>query len=64
MTNSYSFNEKGAEDWRTWRPKNDYEFYMYQISKLYVAGIISTEECNEKMEKLKVKYNINNTITQ
>lgn len=58
MLNSYSFNGKGAEDWRTWRPKNDYEFYMIQISKLYLMGILSTEECNEKMEKLKEKYNI------
>lgn len=58
MTNSYSFNEKGTEDWRTWRPKNDYEFYMVQISKLYLMGILSTKECNEKMKKLKEKYNI------
>ena len=47
------------DDWKTWKPKNDYEFYMFQISKLYIAGIISTKECNRRIEKLKTIYNIN-----
>lgn len=62
MVNSSSFNEKSIEDWKIWRPKNDYEFYMFQISKLYIAGIISTEECNRRIEKLKTKYNTNNKL--
>ena len=47
------------ESWKTWRPKNEYEFYTFEICKLYIAGIISTKECNRRIEKLKTIYNIN-----
>ena len=50
------------EDRKTWRPKTDYEFYMFQICKLYIAGIISTEECNRRMEKLRTIYKKGNDI--
>lgn len=38
---------------KSWKPKNEYEFCVFEINKLYISGIISTEECNKKLEKAK-----------
>ena len=46
------------ESWRTWYPQNEYEFYTFEICKLYIAGIISTEECNRRLEQAKDIFDI------
>ena len=44
------------ENWKTWQPKNEYEFYIFEICKLYISGIFSTEEYNKKLEKAKERF--------
>ena len=50
--------QNNIENWKTWQPKNEYEFYVFEITKLYISGVISTEECNKKLEKAKEIFEV------
>ena len=46
------------DNWKTWQPKNEYEFYVFEITKLYISSVISIEECNKKLEKAKEIFGV------